>query len=390
MSAQAALQSPKEARPGNRSRCVIAIGQIPPPVFGLSYITQQSIAVAGAGMAGVVVKDIASRRGATGWRKNLSRLSATVKACLSLARHARTVDRLCYTASEGGFGLLYILAVVCCARVFGYRILLHHHSFAYITRSSAMIEAILAVGGTRLVHVFLGNAMERGFRDTYAGRKVEGIVLSNAAFVPPCALADQAGDTPLVLGHLSNLTKEKGLHIFLDLLRTAVAERRPVRGILAGQATEPNDREVIERALQDLGDHFEYRGPVYGADKDRFYRDIDVFVFPTQYVHEAQPTVLFEAQAAGCKIVSFDRGCIAEQVQQDGLVVPQDRDFGAACLEWLHLHGEQVRADRVATRARYAERHLSARQIAEALFVRSHCRGDLDLCGDTMAAPKRP
>ena len=369
MSATAAGPGPKEARSGEQDCCVVAIGQMPPPVSGLSYITQQAITVAGAGMPGVLVKDIASRRGAAGLSKHLSRISATASACLSLVRHAKSPGRLCYVACEGGLGLLYILAVVASARLLGYRIMLHHHSFAYITRPSTMIAAILAAGGTRLVHVFLGEAMERGFRQTYAGRQVEGIVLSNAAFVPPSALGDESGDAPLVLGHLSNLTQEKGLHIFLDLLRTAVAASSPVRGILAGQAAKLEDRALIEQARQDLGDRFEYRGPLYGADKDRFYQDIDVFVFPTQYVHEAQPTVLFEALAAGCKIVSFDRGCIAEQVQQDGLVVPQDHDFSAECLAWLRLKGGTARSDRAATRVRYAALHRSARQRAEMLFA---------------------
>jgi len=51
MSATAAVPKPKEARSGEQDRCVVAIGQMPPPVSGLSYITQQAIAVAGAGMA---------------------------------------------------------------------------------------------------------------------------------------------------------------------------------------------------------------------------------------------------------------------------------------------------------------------------------------------------
>jgi glycosyltransferase involved in cell wall biosynthesis len=253
--------------------------------------------------------------------------------------------------------------------MYGYRILLHHHSFAYITRPSALINAILAAGGKSLVHVFLGKDMERGFRETYAARRIEGMVLSNAAFVPPCAINETMADGPLVLGHLSNLTKEKGLHIFLDLLRAAVAKGVPVRGILAGPAAKPADRELIERARKDLDGRLEYRGPLYGGEKDAFYRDIDVFVFPTQYIHEAQPTVLFEAQAAGCKIISFDRGCILEQVQQDGLVMSQGSDFVAESLDWLRANGGVVRSDRAKVGARYAARHSSARKMAESLFA---------------------
>ena len=354
--------------------CVVAVGQLPPPVSGLSYITQETIAAARGGATEVVVNNIAARNGAAGLRKHLSRMGATALACLSLARQAKSQsrhrgDRICYAACEGGLGLVYILTVVTWARLCGYRMLLHHHSFAYITRPSALINAILAAGGKRLVHVFLGKDMERGFRERYVGRGIEGIVMSNAAFVPPCAGSGTMADGPLVLGHISNLTKEKGLHIFLDLLRAAVAAGLPVRAILAGPAAKPADRALIERAREDLGGYFEYRGPLYGGEKDAFYRDIDVFVFPTQYIHEAQPTVLFEAQAAGCQVVSFDRGCILEQVQQDGLVMPQDSDFVSVCLDWLRANGGAVRSERTEVCARYAARHTSARQIAKTLFT---------------------
>jgi glycosyltransferase involved in cell wall biosynthesis len=246
--------------------------------------------------------------------------------------------------------------------------LLHHHSFAYITQRSPLISTILSVGGKALCNVFLGEAMERGFRATYASHVLAGMVLSNSAFVPPVEAPETDRQGPLVLGHLSNLTREKGLHIFLDELRAAVAADEQVRAVLAGPVADPSDRALIDSALEEFGDRLDYRGPLYGEQKDAFYRDIDVFVFPTEYRHEAQPTVLFEAQAAGCKIVSFARGCIAEQVAQDGLVIAQNGDFIAECLGWLQANRDEVRTDRAATRARYAEKYRAARATAENLF----------------------
>jgi hypothetical protein len=41
--------------------------------------------------------------------------------------------------------------------------------------------------------------------------------------------------------------------------------------------------------------------------------------------------------AAGCQVISYDRGCIATQVKDDGLVIPRDRDFVAAAMDWLVL-----------------------------------------------------
>lgn len=348
---------------------VVAVGQLPPPVFGQSYITQEAIYAARDGASELDICNISPRLGSAGLSKHVSRTAATLKACMHLVRRKKTSSSLCYIACDGGFGLLYIIAIVGCARIAGYNILLHHHSFAYITRSSRLMSTLLAVGGRRLAHVFLGEAMERGLQARYPAHRVTGIVLSNAAFVPPGSPQDPEPHGPLVLGHLSNLTKEKGLHIFIDLLRHALNEGHQVRAILAGPAALASDQDLIKHALDEFGDRLEYRGPLYGAEKDAFYQDIDVFVFPTQYVHEAQPTVLFEAQAVGGKIVSFDRGCIREQVQDDGLVIPQDANFVAAAFDWLAEYQDSLRTDRAATRQRYAARHEAARKTAVALFA---------------------
>jgi hypothetical protein len=85
---------------------VVAIGQLPPPVNGLSYITQETIEAARGGVTEIVVNNITAHNGAAGLRKHLSRIRATAIACLSLARQAKLRDRLCrdrlcYAACEG-------------------------------------------------------------------------------------------------------------------------------------------------------------------------------------------------------------------------------------------------------------------------------------------------
>lgn len=344
---------------------VIVIGQFPPPVSGFSYITG-CMADTFREDCEVTTLDIKSAVGLQGIRKHLSRISSVVNAAHRMLR-SDTKESTCYIACEGGLGLIYTIALIIISRIYNRSILLHHHSFYYIDKASIFMYLLLAIGGP-IRHVFLCSSMKNRFEQRY-NKEVASLILSNSAFVRPLPYCETAEPRlPLVLGHLSNLTREKGLGLFLDLLRQAVSEGRDVHGILAGPAAVEADRLAIEEARILLGERLDYRGPIYGKDKDRFYRDIDVFVFPTQYVNEAQPTVLFEALAAGCKVLSFNRGCIPDQVQNDGLVLPKSADFVNAALHWIDGAGTLAREDRLATVQRYKTTHEAALETARSLL----------------------
>lgn len=315
------------------ARRVVAIGQFPPPVSGFSYITA-CVVKRLSEQCDVVRYNIAARGSTSGIAKHLSRVVAALRACFGLIRDAGLPNRMCYVACEGDLGLVYTLMVLATARILGYPIVLHHHSFSYIDRNRPLMRAVLFIGGD-ILHVFLCHIMRERFEQTYR-RVVRSTILSNAAFVPPLeGCDDPRPDSSLVLGHLSNLTREKGLYVFLDLLRQAIKAGLNVRGVLAGPVALAEDKAAIDAAVADLGGRLNYLGPVYATDKERFYHDIDVFVFPTFYANEAQPTVIFEAQAAGCRVLANNRGCIANQATCEDFVVERNGNFVVAALDWL-------------------------------------------------------
>ena len=70
---------------------VVAVGQLPPPINGLSYITQQTIETARVGAAELVVNNIS---GPAGVFRHPSRIFATAKACLRVLSRANVRGRL--------------------------------------------------------------------------------------------------------------------------------------------------------------------------------------------------------------------------------------------------------------------------------------------------------
>ncbi|MGY3412382.1 glycosyltransferase involved in cell wall biosynthesis [Bradyrhizobium sp. GM5.1] len=93
-----------------------------------------------------------------------------------------------------------------------------------------------------------------------------------------------------------------------------------------------------------------------GKEKCDFYRSIDVFAFPTTYINEAQPTVVYEALTAGIPVIAYGRGCILSQVRGSGLVIPPTDAFVTPALAWLR--------DYAANRGRFKREMIASEMMA--------------------------
>lgn len=350
-------------------RFIVAIGQIPPPTDGLAYITSEYVKLIGEDHD-VKVVNISPRTTKRDLGYHISRTATVFLASTHLLFQVWRRNRVCYMPCQGDLGLIYTVYLLGVARLLRYPIYLHHHNFGYINEERRMMHAALRVGGAQVVHIFLCEYMRERFVRTYR-KQVRSTVVSNAAFVAP---EDEqhplSSESSLIIGLLSNLNREKGLYIFLDLIRAARTAGLSIRGILAGPLREREDRLALEAAQRELGPLLTYEGPLYGAQKRSFYESIDIFVFPTIYANEAQPTVLFEALSAGNLVVAYARGCITSQVENDGLVIPEDQAFIPAAISWLQKLTLEERAQRRRAIARRTVNiHSTERVRAKMVFA---------------------
>ncbi|MBM7488397.1 glycosyltransferase involved in cell wall biosynthesis [Bradyrhizobium sp. USDA 3686] len=344
-------------------RFIVAIGQIPPPTDGLAYITSEYLKLL-AEDHDVKILNISPRVSKRGLVYHVSRTATVLLASTHLVLNAWRSNRACYMPCQSDFGLVYTIYLSTLARLLGFPIYLHHHNFGYINERRGIMTVALKVAGPNVVHIFLCERMREQFGRTYWQPK-QSIVISNAAFVPP--QSSQPLPSPgerLKIGLLSNLNREKGLYLFLDLLRTSRDQGLNVHGSLAGPVREAEDRSALEAAQKELGDRLNYAGPLYGDDKLRFYESIDVFVFPTIYANEAQPTVLYEAMAAGNAIIAYERGCIASQVGKNGLMIPQEKSFVPVAVAWLR--NLEANSGKIASRASIARNMTDMHTVEKA------------------------
>ena len=346
------------------------IGQFPPPINGLTFITSRLKSALKQAGYDIVAK---STTGAVRSRKFLfhaSRLAKTFRALLSIASvRLLGKSQVCYFTAEGGLGLTYSVLTAAWARLFGFRLFIHHHSYSYIVRPRPLMTCLLAVSGSKAVHICLCSDMAQDLANCYR-RDIRSLVVSNATFVDPGKSASLfSARRDLVIGLLSILTPDKGLYEFLEIVRIAKVRALPIRGVLAGPIVRDSDRLVVQSLKEELGEHLDYRGPVYDAEKARFFESIDVFIFPTTYLNEAQPTVIFEALANSIPIISFDRGCIRNQVGNAGRVLRGNANFVTEALLALDAYcgnPAMFAMHQQAARARYeADRRAGNVQIAQ-------------------------
>jgi glycosyltransferase involved in cell wall biosynthesis len=301
------------------TRCVSFVGPLPPPVNGFSSVCGMMLDRLRTRMP-VEVFDRAPNLRARALGV-LGQLAKPVKYFgMCLARR----DMVCYLALSGGRGQLVDLFYVLISKLFRRQIFVHHHSFVYINSPSWFNRCFFALVRNE-AHIVLSPNMGETLARVYALSPAAVRVVSNAAFYDsdddPRAPGDDAA--PLRLGFLSNITFEKGIVEFFGILeklnQSGVEYRAHIAGPVAPEARQTFDQ--LLRAAKDV----EYVGPLYGAQKERFYRQLDVFLFPTNYANEAEPLVIYEAMRQGVHVMACDRGSIAEMLGNGaGLAFPRE------------------------------------------------------------------
>ena len=113
---------------------------------------------------------------------------------------------------------------------------------------------------------------------------------------------------------LSNLLISKGIMVLLDACQQLQEKGYVFRGDYVGGETPEMDKVDFEEEirLRGLEGVVFYQGPRYGAEKEAFFQQADIFVQPT--FDDCFPLTLVEAMQHGLPIVSTDEGAIPDMV----------------------------------------------------------------------------
>jgi len=246
------------------------------------------------------------------------RTIALVPCHLMLHRRTKSTNLL-YMSIDGGAGILNDITIIGIARLLGYKLIIHHHSYSYINNSSLLVNIFCKIVGSNCVHLFLCAKMNTDFIKRYNlnGNSMiaSNIIMHEMAengFIP------YTNNKTLRLGILSNLTFEKGLKEVLELTKRLYEANYKVEIHLAGPITGEAELKCVTNFARNMPNVVKKYGVVVGSAKTAFFRGIDLFLFPTKYKNEAEPIVIIEALKHGIPIIAYERGCISDTLMVNG------------------------------------------------------------------------
>jgi len=227
-----------------------------------------------------------------------------------------------YFVPSADRGLLFNLVIAPVLRVGFKRVWLHHHVSRYFKQHDWRLSLFLRIIGSKVSHITLSREMSADLRTQYGD--CESISISNAAFMREAILDVETDQQLKSVGFIGNVSEEKGILKFIEVIERLDELGMETNAIIAGPCSTPDVSRRVTAFVRKSPNTRRYLGPVSGDAKAKFFSDADAILFPSDYVNEAQPMVIFEALALGIPVLATKAGYITEQLKGTHWSIDQD------------------------------------------------------------------
>lgn len=229
-------------------------------------------------------------------------------------------------------------------------IVLNPHGEDIITNSKATALLLkLARPLIRNANIVAPSGFFRDIIIRQFGKKAEDVAIYPSGgvdtrfFVPP---PETGTHEKYCIGFVSRLDAKKGWETYLKAMKTLADKGLPVRGLVAGKGTQVAEFEAMRKALG-LENQVSYAGGLPQQALADLYRQMDIFVFPTEY-QESLGLVGLEAMACGVPVAGTRIGGLQDFIidQENGYFFEKGNDVALAGILHRHMHlpvGEKQR-----------------------------------------------
>ena len=334
-------------RQNARTRNILCIMQLPPPIHGVSYINS-IIASSSIIKEEICISAINLSSSKSISDLNSLKLSKFLKIAVLYTKClfefiARRPDAIYVSVTPTGNAFFRDALFIILARALSIRRIFHLHG--------------KGISLTRKKSIVLDFIYRQVFKDAYIillsdrlRYDIDGLVPPDRVAIVHNGVADagkshqknvlNGGRPPRIL-FFSNLLVSKGIYITLQALSIVKSRGHTFYADFVGDWENESVRnEFNSRVVTGhISDNVIVHGPRYQKEKEEFFKNSDIFVLPT--MSDCFPLVLLEAMSFSLPIITTNQGAIEDIVidGETGFIIPQNAPFILAeHIEYLLLH----------------------------------------------------
>tara|TARA_R110001632_G_scaffold101693_1_gene209580 strand:- start:7061 stop:8161 length:1101 start_codon:yes stop_codon:yes gene_type:complete len=328
---------------------ILFLLHLPPPVHGSSMVGQyiKDSKIINKNIHADYINLLASRNVDETGKMSFKKINDFIATWFNLLRLLlKKKPDICYLAlTTTGFAFYRDVLLIMLLKLFRVKRIYHLHNKGVSTKKNNLIYQ------TFYKYVFKGAEVILLSKRLYGD--IECFVPESNIHICPNGVPNKniEGDINVVkktvkLLFLSNLIESKGIFVLLNAL--AILENKGLDfecNFVGGEGDiSSNDLMSYIKSLN-LENKVFYKGRKYNNEKDLFFIESDVFVFPTYYSNECFPLVLLEALKFSLPVVSTTEGAISEIIEdgETGFLVEKQDVNGLADKIEILIKNEELR-----------------------------------------------
>ncbi len=290
---------------------ILFLIQLPPPVHGTSVLNKlltDSTVVQERYTIDVLQIQLANEMTDMG-RFSFGKIGNALKIIFRLLRKLlnQKYDLVYLTLSPLSFAFYKDAILVFLAKAFGNKVVLHLHGKGIKEQiKNGLKKRIYKKVFKNTEVIILSEILYEDIAEVYP--KKPYILPNGISELPDMEIPVRNDVDKTTFIYLSNLTKDKGILVFLESIRLLKPLENKFRVTLAGPSADVTVEEVNHFIKAHLIENTIAVGPVFGKEKFSHLNMSDVFVLPSK--NECFPLTILEAYQSGLAVISTNTGAI--------------------------------------------------------------------------------
>lgn len=281
--------------------------------------------------------------------------------CRQLHEIRRIVKRinpqLCYVTPNAKGGAFYKdFFVVMMLKTMKKKVVVHYHNKGVATRQDKWLDNFLYKRFFKGLKVIL--LAEPLYQDICKYVNRQNVYICPNGIPPQQHTLQKIKHEGFNILFLSNMMVEKGVWDLLKACKILKNKGKVFHCHFVGKWSDITENAFKVRIInQYLEDVVIAHGAKYGEEKNEFFQETDVFVFPTYYNNECFPLVLLEAMEQGLPCISTNEGGISAIIDEKitGFVIDKHNpQMLAERIEYLIDHPDVCQAMGIAGKEKFA------------------------------------